>query len=213
MTSPDLPVGVDHLIYAVPDLETGIDEIHQLLGIRPAIGGRHPDYGTRNALLALGPKTYLEIMAPDPEQAKPERGRLFGLDTLDEAFLATWVLRRESIESVVARAAAAGVNFGPVRSGTRENADGVTLSWKLTDPYVTLMDGVVPFLIAWGDTPHPAGSAPAAGELIGLSVEHPDPAAVRTALHAIDVELPVEECSEKHLVATIRTAHGIVELR
>jgi hypothetical protein len=210
--SSGVPEGVDHLIYAVPDLETGIDGIQRLLGVRPAIGGRHPDYGTRNALVGLGPKTYLEIMAPDPGQARPERGRLFGLDTLDEAFLATWVLRRESIESLVSRASAAGVHFGPVRSGRRENAEGATLSWKLTDPYVTLMDGVVPFLIAWGDTPHPASSAPRGGELIGLRIEHPEPAAVRTALDAIGVEVPVREAPRRQLVATIRTVNGVVEL-
>ena len=211
-TLPDIPEGVDHLIYAVPDLETGINEIHQLLGVRPMIGGRHPDYGTRNALVALGPKTYLEVMAPDPEQARPERGRLFGLDALDEAFLATWVLRRESIESLVARASAAGVHFGPVCSGSRENADGTTLSWKLTDPYIALMDGLVPFLIAWGDTPHPASSAPLGGELIGLRIEHPQSDAVRAALDAVGVQMRVQQSTRKRLVATILTDKGVVEL-
>jgi len=206
-------VGLDHLVYAVPDAEVGINRIQQLLGVRPVLGGRHPDYGTRNALIALGPKTYLEIIGPDPEQARPERGRLFGLDTLDKPGLVTWALRAESIESLAAQAKSSGIALGAVQSGTRERPDGATLSWKLTDPYAMPMDGALPFLIAWGDSPHPAGSAPIGGDLIGLRIEYPDPAAVRAALNAIGVELTVQEGPRLQLIATIRTAERIVEIR
>ncbi len=47
---------VDHLVYAVPDLDRGIAYIEQLLGIRATLGGRHVGRGTHNALLALGPR-------------------------------------------------------------------------------------------------------------------------------------------------------------
>lgn len=33
---------VDHLVYATPDLNRGIDEIERLLGVRAIAGGQHP---------------------------------------------------------------------------------------------------------------------------------------------------------------------------
>ena len=44
------------------------------------MGGSHPGLGTHNALLSLGDESYLEIIAPDPTQPKPDHPRIFGLD-------------------------------------------------------------------------------------------------------------------------------------
>jgi hypothetical protein len=197
---------IDHLVYAAPDLDAGVAEIERLLGVRPAAGGRHPHWGTRNALLSLGPRSYLEVVGPDPEAPAPARGRLFGVETLDCPCLVTWALRCEAIEEVAARAGAALV--GSVETGCREAPDGTLLTWNLTDPYAMPLGGTVPFLIAWGDTPHPAAAAPSAGTLAGLRIEHPDPAEVRAALSVLGVTLPVARGPRPRLVATIRSPHG-----
>lgn len=204
---------VDHLIYTVPDLDDGIREIEDLLGVRPAVGGRHPDYGTRNALLSLGESIYLEIMAPDPELPRPRGGRLFGLDALERPRLATWVLRDEAIEDTTEWAASRGLDLGPVQAGSRERPDGTVLSWKLTDPYADRLDGAVPFLIAWGDTPHPALGAPRGGELVDLRLEHPEPEMVNSAWSVLGVEAKVEKGHQAQWIATLRTDAGTVVLR
>jgi dipeptidyl aminopeptidase/acylaminoacyl peptidase len=53
--SDELVSRVDHLVYITPDLNRGIEEIEKLLGVRATPGGQHIGYGTRNALIALGP--------------------------------------------------------------------------------------------------------------------------------------------------------------
>lgn len=206
------PARVDHLIYGAPELQRGIEDVERRLGVRPSGGGRHPGYGTRNALLALGEETYLEVMAPDPGLPVPREGRLFSLDDLDAPRLVTWALRRERIEAAADRARGRGAGLGPVEAGSREQPDGTVLRWRLTDPRATPSGGVVPFLIAWGDTPHPARGAPDGGALIGLRAEHPDPDGVREALGTLGVEMPVERGRRPRLVAAVEGANGRVEL-
>src|SRR5207302_7776546 len=82
---------VDHLVYATPDLQLGIDTAEKLFGVRATPGGQHPGQGTRNALIALGPASYLEIIGTDPEQPKPAGPRRFGIDDLKAPHLLTWV--------------------------------------------------------------------------------------------------------------------------
>ena len=104
-------ITVDHLVYAVPDLAAAVDRIASEWGVHPAIGGKHPS-GTHNALLALGPHTYLEIIAPDPEQADA-RGRSFGLDDPPaQPRLVTWAVATDDLDQTVEQARARGQGSG-----------------------------------------------------------------------------------------------------
>jgi hypothetical protein len=64
-------------MYATPDHDCGIDEIEKLLGVRATLAGKHPGRGTKNAFIALGPNSFLEIVAPDPDQPPPKDPRAF----------------------------------------------------------------------------------------------------------------------------------------
>ena len=109
---------VDHLVYATPDLQSGIERIERLLGVRASPGGQHPGRGTRNALLSLGRGVYLEIIGPDPEQPAPAQPRPFGIDELREPRLAAWAAKGRELEQFARDAAGAGVILGPVISGS-----------------------------------------------------------------------------------------------
>lgn len=204
---------IDHLVYAVQDLETGMVEIENLLGVRPAIGGHHPGFGTHNALLSLGSMTYLEIIARDPELPIPDRGLPFGMGPGQQSRISTWALRTETIRALAGTAVAAGINIGAIQAGSRDLSDGSALTWELTDPNAMPLDGAVPFLIDWGNSVHPAGTAPHGGELTSIRIEHPEPDEVGIALRALGVDIEMNKADYFTLTATIRTDRGIVELK
>jgi hypothetical protein len=201
---------VDHLVYTVPDLQAGMDEIQGRLGTRPILGGRHPSFGTHNAVLSIGPATYLEVIAPDPGLDRPGKGLPFSMEVLKRSRLATWALRAEDIQEVAAVGARAGIGLGRVEAGRRNKPDGGVLSWELTDPRAMPFGGAVPFLIRWGRSPHPGSAAPFAGDLVRLEIHHPEPSSVRHAYSALGIDMDVNQADEFRLVAGIMTADGEV---
>lgn len=204
---------IDHLVYATPDLAAGVRHIETLLGIQATPGGQHPGEGTRNALVALGPTSYLEIIGPDPEQPPPAVPRKFRIDDLSEPRLVTWAAKGTNLTQLVADARRHGVPIGEVIPGSRRTPGGVLLSWHISNQRAMVADGLVPFFIDWGDTPHPAKSAAAGATLISFRAEHPDPDTARRMLAELKIELPVAKATKPGLVATIAGTRGRVDLR
>jgi hypothetical protein len=202
---------VDHLVYAVPDLAAGVDHVESLLGIRPGPGGTHPGWGTANALLALGPGRYLEVIGPDPGQPDFRGKRPFRIGELSAPTLVNWAARGNGLEQL-ADLDLAGERIGNALSASRELAGGGELHWVLTDPSQLVADGLVPFFIDWGDSPHPSVTAPPGAELIGLELRHPDPERLLGMLKTLDLELPVLAAESPAIVATIVTAKGEITL-
>jgi hypothetical protein len=204
---------VDHLVYATGDLKAGVDRIEQLLGVRAVAGGPHPGGGTRNALVALGPTTYLEIVGRDPDQPEPKQPRPFGIDHLTEPKLVAWVANGRALEQLVQQATRDGIKLGEVIPGSRQRPDGVLLAWRYTNPETVEADRLVPYFIDWGTSPHPARTAARGASLVDLRAEHPDAPRVEHMLRQIGLALPVRTGPKPSVIATIDGLKGRVELR
>jgi glyoxalase-like protein len=204
---------IDHLVWGGSDLEWEIDRIERLTGVRAVPGGRHPGEGTRNALIPLGAAMYLELIGPDPSQEPVPQPRWFDLDTLLSPRLITWAVKTTDLDHRAAAARNAGVLLGEVRSGRRELSGGQVLTWRLTYPDVRAGDGLVPFLIDWGEGSHPSEAAASGARLVDLRAEHPTPAVIIEQLNYLDLDLDVLPGPRPALVATLDTPRGLVELR
>jgi len=205
--------GVDHLVYATPELQMGIDRIEQVLGVRATPGGQHPGRGTRNALVSLGRSVYLEIIGPDPEQPNPSEPRAFGIDDLKEPRLVTWAAKGTNLEELRRQARRNDIELGAVIAGSRRRADGVVLSWRSTDLRTVVADGIVPFFIDWGQTPHPSSTATPGASLISVRAEHPDPETVQKALDRLGLDVRVQGGPRATLIAEVTGPRGRIELR
>lgn len=183
---------IDHLVYASPDLDESIRELRDLLGVTAAVGGQHPRWRTRNALLSLGPRVYLEIMAPDSSLPDPARPRPFGIDQLDRPRLATWVAHSADLQKIASIAENEGIDLGEIQAGSRVRPDGSLLRWSMTDLTTEREGGVIPYFIDWGDSIHPAETAPKGCTLEGVKIFHPDAKRITRILSKLGIELSVE---------------------
>jgi hypothetical protein len=211
-------VRLDHLVYAVPNLARAIETFERSLGTAPVAGGRHAGMGTHNAILPLGDLSYVELIAADPDAEDPGRPRPFGLDALEGPRLVTWAVRSNDIEATVLRAKERGYDPGVVFEMSRARPEGDTLRWKLSLRAEPVGDGLVPFVIDWGDSEHPAraegGTAPCTLE--SFRAHHPSAGPIRQALDALGARLEVLENApgtRPQLEATLIGPAGRLELR
>jgi hypothetical protein len=181
---------IDHLVYACPDLDAAVAEITRVTGVRPQQGGQHPGLGTHNALLSLGDRTYLEIIAPDP--ARPGTGQPpFGLDHLTAPALRAWAAAPQDLDAAVERARTEGLAYGDIVTGHRRSPGDGEVSWRMTTYAHDGAVAVVPFLIDWGPARHPAQTAPSGLRLAEFRILAPDPQPVIRQLRAVGIDLPV----------------------
>lgn len=202
---------IDHLVYAAPHLATAVADVEERFGVRAQAGGKHRGLGTHNALLALGPQTYLEIIAPDPDQPEPSMPRPFGVDGVSHGGLVGWALACDDIDAAVAETHSRGYDPGGVVDAQRAGPTGAVLRWRLTLNAMT--GGLVPFLISWGDAEHPARSAPRGLILESFHLEHPDPASIAPQLHALGADVEIRPAAAPALVAHLSGPNGSKVLR
>jgi hypothetical protein len=208
-----VPPMLDHLLLGCSDLKKGMAFVEQHTGVRAAFGGIHPGRGTENALLSFGPGHYLEIIAPDPQQAGSGDRRAKALRNLSEPKLVGWAAHLPGgIANYAAKLKQAGIAAeGPV-SGSRTRPDGKTLQWET----LTLNDdasGLLPFFIEWaGSSVHPSLDAPSGCQLLRFELLTPDPAALSALATKLSLAAPIIKAAAPQLRATIKGPTGTLSL-
>ena len=203
---------LDHVVFAAPNLARAVEQIAALTGVVPVPGGSHPGRGTANCLVGLGNQAYLEIIGPDPDQPVPDHERPFAIDQLDEAGVSTWAVRTRDIREAIAAARLRGHDPGDAEPMSRRSPDGGMLRWQLTPPRPDFVDGLVPFLIDWGTTPHPTARALPQLALVSWAAAHPAPQRIESLLAAVGAMMRVERSNRAALRLTVEAPNGVVVL-
>jgi hypothetical protein len=151
---------VDHVVYAVADLDRAAARFHDDLGLASIPGGRHPGWGTANRIVPLG-DAYLELIAVEDEAAAS--GSPFGASVVravsaGDGWL-TWAVRDDRLDATAARL---GLTIG---TGERVRPDGRILRWRNAGVDDPTRSPELPFFIAWEgpEEMHPGST----------SVDHP----------------------------------------
>jgi len=207
---PDVPPSLDHILLGCSDLQHGIDFVENHTGVRAVFGGVHPGRGTQNALLALGERRYLEIIAPDPQQNVPERQSIF--KSLTEPRPIGWAAHPGNLDEFTAQLRANGVAFDGPQPGSRRRPDGRVLNWKT----VNLKDdhgGLLPFFIEWAaDSVHPSVDAPKGCTLQSFAAATPEQEDLLHAAKLVHLDLQVSLRDKPALQATITGPRGELAL-
>jgi len=204
---------LDHLLVGAPTLEAGIRWLEERTGVRAAPGGSHPALGTWNALASLGPRQYVEIIAPDPAQPGVETFYVPGLREFDTPRITTWAACGKDLAAGFLSTLPGDLSCAPARAGARLRPDGARLAWTLAFPrhrkHATF-DGALPFLIEWESFEHhPGSSAPGGLTLLGLRFTHPEGEGLKHALAALGVEEAVGQGAPS-IVVDLDTPRGRV---
>lgn len=202
----EVPTLLDHILLGCSDLDRGIAFVEERLGVRAAFGGVHPGRGTQNALLSLGERRYLEIIAPDPKQSSVQQ--FSEIAKLIEPRLIGWAAHPGDLEAFAAKLRSAGISFEGPTPGSRKRPDSRVLHWsalRLKDD----AQGLLPFFIDWSaDSLHPSADAPKGCSLIRFEAATPNPEALKKQAALVGLDLPVIKGDKPQLRATIAGPKG-----
>lgn len=211
-----VPDVLDHILLGCSDLERGIAFVEGWTGVKAAFGGVHPRRGTQNALLSLGARHYLEIIAPDPKQEEMKDSQSsverYKLRELREPRLVAWAAHPGSVTALAEQLAKAGIAADGPTPGSRKRPDGLLLQWET----LNLKDdvgGLLPFFIEWGaDSVHPSVDAPKGCMIEKFWLETPEEKELARRVRAIGVEVDVQAGTKVRLRARIAGPKGEMEL-
>lgn len=217
-----MSVEVDHLVVAAHTLEQGVAWCEATLGVTPGPGGKHPLMGTHNRLLKVAnpprfPRTYLEIIAIDPEAPAPGRARWFGLDDpalqrslAESPRLLHWAAGTRNLDMHRWGLIASGFNPGETLAASRDTPAG-RLEWRIVvrDDGALLAGGTLPTLIEWPSV-HPADTMPDAKLALQRLALRGLPAQAAAVLQPRGIERA--EGDGPAIEAVLQTPRGLVTL-
>ena len=202
----EVPSLLDHILLGCSDLDRGIAFVEGHLGVRAAFGGVHPGRGTQNALLSLGERRYLEIIAPDPKQSIVEQYSV--ITKLKEPRLIGWAAHPDDLDQLAAQLRQEGIEFEGPQPGSRQRPDGKVLRWKalrLKDDH----GGLLPFFIEWNkDSVHPSVDAPKGCTLRRFEATTPQSDALLAAAKRVHLDLSASTGDQPSLRASVIGSKG-----
>lgn len=204
---------IDHIVYCVSDLDKAIDNLKNLLGIRPVIGGSHLTKGTKNALLNLGNKCYLEILAIDSNNVDFEGQRWMGIDLIDGPKITRWSLKSENLKKDSEILGQISKELGKIDGGSRMTADGRLLSWQMILPTSSPEIELLPFMTDWSQSSaHPTDTLEQGCSLQHIELYHPNPTELQSTLSNLDVDLKIEKAKDIRISIDVISPKGIKKI-
>lgn len=207
-----LGLQLDHIVWAVPDLDEGIRTIADLTGVEPVSGGKAPGREqSHNALISLGGGSYLEIFSPARAGGGGRWGRL--IEDGQPRIVSYALQVRDRFAQLKSAIAARNYSFTGPRAMGRVRPDGGAVNWELLNVAGTPLDDALPFFIDWlGSTPHPSESSPQGVTIDSFVVAHPKGAELADIYRGLGIGTPVLGSNKASINLLLDTPRGKVWL-
>lgn len=202
---------LDHILWAVPDLDRGVDLFARATGVRPAGGGSHAGFGTRNTLASLGERLYFEVISVDPAQ-DDFKTRAQRIAALTAPEMHTFGVRGAALEGFRDTARGLGLAASDPVAMSRRRSDGVLIQWRAIYTFDARWGDMVPFLIDWMGSEHPWKTAPAGCSVREFCALHPDADDLAGIYAALGVSVPVRRAVKPGFLLRLDTPKGEVVL-
>jgi hypothetical protein len=197
---------IDHVLVGAADLDRAVEAFEKATGVRPVYGGKHPQ-GTHNALVSLGGKTYLELIALQPGAApSPQFG---DLGKLEKPTPIGWAVSAADPDALRQALKAAGFEATPPNDGSRTTPAGAVLHWQTFGLTAPLDEA--PFFIHWAaGTAHPSKTAPGGCTLRKWEVAGPHSGEMRRFRDALGLSVEIRDAKAAAFSLTLKCPKGTV---
>lgn len=135
---------IDHVIYGVSDLSDAQRWFRSEFDLLATPGGSHPELGTANAIIPLGPGQYIELMAVADADMNHPLAKFVAAAVASGDRPIGLCLRPDDLDQVAARLDLRIIDMH------RETPDGGLVEWRIAGMEAALGPQRLPFFIDWG---------------------------------------------------------------